>query len=446
MTTPNALTDLLASQAGAADAAPEWRAQARALLVPVALATALLAGWSVMAPLSGAVVAPAQLRVETKRKTVQHQEGGIVREVRVRDGQAVRAGDPLLVLGNLRQDAELALLRDQWRGARLRAARADAESVLAPRFAAPQELQSDPAASADVVREQALFAARRQALDEQSASLRAQASQAEAQAAALESQGAAALASGKLSDEELAINEQLASQGFVHRTRLIDLQRTAADYRGRIAQVRADVAAARQRVAELRARAAQLRQAYQTQAADEGREAAARVRELEERLRPSSDQVERQIVRAPVDGDVMSLRVAAPGAVVGPRETLLEVVPRREKLVVDARIDPHDIEHVRVGGAASVRLLAGDARRAPLLPARVTFVSADRVVQPESGKAWFDVTVEVDAASLARTGGTLHLQAGMPAELFVTTGERTLLAYLAKPLRSFAERALREPG
>ena len=250
----------------------------------------------------------------------------------------------------------------------------------------------------------------------------------------------------KLSDEELAINENLASQGFVNRARLIGLQRTAADYKSRLGEVGSELAAARQRIAELRTRIAQLRLTYQAQATDELREAAGRVRELEERLRPSQDQVERQVVRAPVDGEVMSLAIAGPGAVVAPRQTLLEVVPRHEKLVVDARIEPQDIDHVHVGGAAEVRLISADARRSPLLPAKVSFVSADRVTQAETGKAWFNATLEVDAQALQREQPALRLQAGMPAEVYVTTGERTLFEYLMRPLRSFSLRAMREPG
>lgn len=442
----SALVDLLMQAGGDSERKREWQRQARSLLLPVAAAAGLLAAWSASAPLAGAVVAPAQLKVEYKRKTVQHQEGGIVREILVRDGQTVRAGDPLLVIGDMRQDADLNLLQDQWRAARARAARADAESRLAVRFDAPEALQRDGAAAEHITRERAVFAARRQALDEQGALLQAQIQQAQAQAAAVESQIDATAVSGTLSEEELAINEKLAHQGFVSRARLIGLLRTAADYKSRLGEARSELAAARQRIAELRSRIAQLQFAYQTQATDELKDAASRVRELEERLRPSKDQVERQVVRAPVDGDVMSLRVAAPGAVIAPREALLDVVPRREKLVVDARIEPQDIEHVRVGGVAEVRLIAADAWRTPLLPAKVTFVSADRVTQPETGKSWFDVTVEVDAQALNQRQPPLQLQAGMPAELYVTTGDRTLFEYLAKPLRSFSQRALREPG
>lgn len=441
-----ALADLLVQAHDDGDTRREWLHQARALLVPVAISAALLIAWSAAAPLAGAVVAPAELKVEYKRKTVAHQEGGIVREILVRDGQAVRAGDPLLVVADVRQEADLNLLQDQWRAARVRVARAEAESRLLARVELPDDVEGDRSFAEHVERERAVFATRRQALDEQTVLLSVQIQQAQAQATALESQIDAIHASGKLSDEELAINEKLASQGFVSRTRLIGLQRTSSDYQSKAGEARGDLAAARQRVAELRTRIVQLRFAYQTQATDELKDAAGRVRELEERLRPSRDLVERQVVRAPVDGDVMSLRVAGPGAVIAPREPLLDVVPRREKLVVDARIEPQDIEHVRVGGAAEVRLISDDARRTPLLPAKVTFVSADRVTQPETGKSWFDVTVEVDAQALDQRNPPMRLQAGMAAELFVTTGDRTLFEYLAKPLRAFSQRALREPA
>ncbi|HEU5293659.1 MAG TPA: HlyD family type I secretion periplasmic adaptor subunit [Burkholderiaceae bacterium] len=423
-----------------------WQRRWHALWWPLGVTAVLLAAWAATAPLAGAVVAPAQLKVQTKRKTVQHQEGGIVREILVRDGQRVRAGDALLVIGDLRQDAELNLLQDQWRAARVRAARAEAESQLSARFDVPDDLRRNPAAAEHVAREAAVFNTRRRALDEQSALLQRQIEQVQAQVAALESQIDATSVSNRLSKEELALNEELAHQGFVHRARLITLQRTAADYQSRLGEVGSELALARQRIAELRSRQAQLRLSYQTQGTDDWKDAAARVREFDERLRPSKDQTERQTVRAPVDGEVMSLRVSAPGAVIAPREALLDLVPQHDKLVVDARIAPPDIEQMHIGGAAEVRLISGDARRTPLLPATVTFVSADRVTAPDGGASWFDVTVEVDTQALTEQQRALRMQAGMPAELYVSTGERTLLQYLLKPLRTFSQRAMREAG
>src|SRR5262249_36527151 len=161
-----------------------------------------------------------------------------------------------------------------------------------------------------------------------------------------------------------------------------------------------DLALARQRAAELEARIAQARNQYQQQGADEFKEASAKVAELTERLRPSQNQAERQMVRSPVDGEGMSMRVSAVGEGVGPREPIVDVVPEHEKLVVEARIAPQDIDHVHRNAPAEVRFTAFDGRTVPLLPAKVMFVSADRVTDPETEQAWFIATVEVDAESL----------------------------------------------
>jgi HlyD family type I secretion membrane fusion protein len=425
-----------------ADARAELWRQVRRALVPVAVVIALGGFWSATAPLSGAIVAPAQIKVELNRKTVQHQEGGIVREILVRDGQKVSIGEPLVVIGDVRSSAELSLLQNQLRAERIRRARAAAEAALEPRFAAPADIAGE--AAEHLARERALFAARRRTLDEQIVSLHTQIREARAQAAALETQIKSTEISTRLSDEELEINDKLAQQGYVQRTRVLALQRAAADYRGKVGEYRSELAMARQRAAELEARIAQTRNLYQTQAADELKDASARIRELEDRLRPSQDQVERQLVRSPVDGEVMALRVSAPGEAIGPRQPIVDVVPTNEKLVIEARIRPEDIDFVRKEALAEVRLTALDARTVPLLPGKVVFVSPDRVTRPESGESWFTATVEVDAGSL-KDHPEVRLQAGMPAELFVTTPARTVLEYLAKPLSGFARRAMREP-
>ena len=418
--------------------------QTRRMLLPLAVVVILIALWSAMAPLSGAVVASGQVKVELNRKTVQHQEGGIVREILVRDGEHVRAGQPLVVVGDVRSDSELSLLQDQLHATRVRSARAEAEAALQSHFTVPTDIADQHRAGDHLAREQALFAARRRTLDEQTTALGNQIREAHAQAEALGTQIAATETSAKLSAEELAINNKLVRDGFINRTRLLELQRDASDYLARVGEYRSELALARQRVGELEARIAQARNTYQQQAADELKEASAKVRELTERLRPSQDQVERQMVRSPVDGEVMSMRVSAVGEVVAPREPILDVVPEHEKLVVEVRIHPQDIDHVHKDAAAEVRISAFDARTVPLLPAKVLFISPDRVSQPDSDESYFVATVEVDAASL-KNYPQIHLHAGMPAELFVTTQERTLFQYLTKPLNLFAGRAMREP-
>jgi HlyD family type I secretion membrane fusion protein len=435
---------LLISSEDDPQARTELRRQKRLALIPLAVTTGLLAAWMIAAPLSGAIIAAGKLKVELNRKTVQHQEGGIVRKILVRDGDMVRAGQPLIVLGDVRNDAELNMLRDQLRAERIRNARASAEAVLAAKFELPADLAGTPGASDDFTRETALFQARRRTLDEQIASLTAQTRDSRAQAAALTNQIATTAASAKLAADELEINEKLVRQGYVQRARLLQLQRDESDYRSRLAEAQSDLASAQQRTGELHARIAQARNQYQQLATDEARESAAKVRELDERVRPSQDQAERQFVRAPVDGRVMALRVSSIGEAIGPRDALLDIVPSQETLVVEARIRPQDIDHVRENSAADVRLTAFDARTTPLLPGTVVFVSPDRLTSQESGESWFVATVVVDAAAL-RDHPSLRLQPGMPAELFVKTPQRTLVQYLAKPLNAFASKAMREP-
>jgi HlyD family type I secretion membrane fusion protein len=414
----------------------------RAVLLPLAVAASLTALWATLAPISGAVIANARIKVELERKTVQHREGGIVREIKVRNGQKVRAGDVLVVVDDVRSDAELSLLEDQFRAERVRHARVSAETTLAREFTGP-ELSTEPRAAEHLARERAQFMARRRTLDEQLSALQMQMSAAFAQSAALQSQIESIRESGQLAGEELALNRKLVAEGHVARARLLPLQRADADYRSRLDESRGELALARQRAAELQARMADARNRYQQAATEELKTSAARLRELEERLRPSKDQVERQAIRSPVDGVIMGLRVTAPGEVLAAGAPIVDVVPSNEMLVVEARIRPQDINHVFAESPAKVRLAAFDARTTPLLPGRVTFVSPDRMTDADTGESWFTATVEVDAAAL-RHHPEIRLKAGMPAELFVTTSDRTLFEYLVNPITAFTNRAMRE--
>ena len=196
--------------------------------------------WSMTAPLSGAVIAPAQLKVELNRKTVQHQEGGIVRQVLVRDGQKVRAGE-LIVVGDVRSDSTLKLLQDQLAAEKIREARGRRSR---PRAAF---LRASPIARARALRHAPAHPRRADCFAQ------TQIREAEAQASALQAQIEATETSARLSAEELEMNDRLARQGFVNRTRLLALQRTEADYRARVGEYRSELAAARQRIADMRA-------------------------------------------------------------------------------------------------------------------------------------------------------------------------------------------------
>jgi HlyD family type I secretion membrane fusion protein len=414
----------------------------RAVLVPLAVVSALMVAWASLAPVSGAVVAGARIKVELERKTVQHREGGIVREIKVRNGQRVRAGDVLVVVDDVRSDAELSLLEDQMRAERVRNARVSAETTLAPKFN-EQAFAGDPRMADHLARERAQFTAMRRTLDEQLDALALQVREARAQATALTSQIESVEDSGRLAAEELKLNEKLAAEGYLPRARLLPLQRADADYRSRLGESRSELALARQRAAELQARMADARNRYQQAATEELKQSSARLREIEERLRPSKDQVDRQAIRSPVDGVVMGLRVSAAGEVLAAGAPIADVVPTNEMLVVEARIRPQDINHVFTDAPARVRLAAFDARTTPLLPGRVTFVSPDRMSDAQTGESWFAATVEVDVAAL-KHHPEIQLKAGMPAELFVTTSDRSVVEYLLSPVTAFTNRAMRE--
>ncbi|MEY8688638.1 MAG: HlyD family type I secretion periplasmic adaptor subunit, partial [Leptothrix sp. (in: b-proteobacteria)] len=308
----------------------------------------------------------------------------------------------------------------------------------------PAAVRSHRVAADIVPRERKIFQAQRATLAEQVRALEAQIREADTEVKALDSQTGATQKGLKLAQQELALNEKLEEQGYVQKTRLITLSRVVEDYQSQLGRQHSDAAQTRQKIEELRLRIAQARNAYQQKAADDMKDAVLRLREIDEKLRPSADLADRQVVKAPVAGTVMGLRISAVGSSVGPREPLMELVPLNEKLVVEAHVRPEDIDHVRAGGDGEVRLSAFDSRAVPRLPARVEMVSPDRVFEQSSGQSWYTAQLSVDDAAL-KSLPKLKLQTGMPAEVFISTPARTLLEYLLEPINAFRQRALREP-
>ena len=395
--------------------------------------------WGFWAPLSGAIIAPGYVKVDLNRKVVQHQEGGIVRAIRVRDGDRVTEGQELVLLDDVRIDAQLDLLRTQLDAERAKSARLEAERALAAKPKFPKDLIKDEFRT----REEALFRARREALDTQIAVLRRQIRETSEEASALAEQVAAEERALKLQKEELESNERLLAQGYVQRTRLMTLQRAVAEYEARHSERRAELAKSRQRTSELEFRILSMRNSYVQTATDELKESSTRMFDLEERIRPSRDASQRQKITAPIGGEVVGLRVFTAGSVIGPREVLMEIVPQEKRLIVEARIRPEDINHVKHGSEADIRLTAYQSRTTPLVAGTVTYVSGDRLVEQQTGQPYYTVHVVVPEKSL--TDANLKLQAGMPAEVFIRTDQRSALDYLLAPVTTYLRRAMREP-
>jgi membrane fusion protein, epimerase transport system len=404
-----------------------------------------LGGWSMLAPLSGAIVAPAFVKVDLNRKVVQHQEGGIVREIRVRDGDRVKQGQTLVVIEDVRVDSTLDMLSTQMIAERAKSARLAAEAAYAPKVAFPADIlrrDAGPRVTEILERERALFRSRREAVESQITALRAQVRETQAEAAALAEQIAAEGRALDLQKEELKANEELLKQNYVQKTRILTLQRAVAEYEARHGEHRAELARSRQKASELDLRIITAQNGYKQTAVDDLKEATARIFDLEERLRPSRDAAQRQQVLAPIAGEVVGLRVFTPGAVVGPRDVLMEIVPAEKTLILEARVRPEDINHVAKGTPADIRLTAYKQRTTPLVGGRVSYVSGDRLTDPENKNApYYVAQIEVEPGSL----GELKMQAGMPAEVFIRTDSRTALDYLLAPVTAYLRRAMREP-
>ena len=428
-----------------------YAVEARRLIrVGLAVIAALVLGigiWMVITPLSGAAIAPGAVKVDMNRKTLQHQEGGIIKEILVRDGSHVEVGQVLLVINDVRVDANYDLLITQLDSEMAKASRLFAESTLGGSVAYARELLSRDQESRVkelMRRENAVFATRRQMLDTQIRLLKEQIEEARREAAGLDEQVAAEKRAIQWQQEELRANQQLAEQGFITNIRLLALQRGVADYEARVGEHRAALAQARQRSGDFELRIASLRNNYMKEAADELKEATAKTYDLRERLRPSLDAAQRQKVVAPVSGEVVDLRITTVGAVVGPREPLLDIVPVNPELIIEARVRPEDITYVKIGGEADVRLTAFKQRITPTVTGKVIYVSADSLTDNKTGATYYLTHVKLTPESLMEAGD-LKLQAGMPAEVFVKTPARTPLQYLLDPLTGFLQRSFREP-
>ena len=418
----------------------------RAGIVGSLLLVVAIGAWVWLAPLSGAVIGAGQIKVDMNRKTVQHQEGGIVGEILVRDGSKVKAGQTLILLKDVRVDAGNEALRAQLDAEIAKAARLSAEQAGAAQMTFPPELTqrgSDPRIIEMLKHESAVFRVRRESLSNQIALIRNQVREARDEIKARDAQLKADEQAIKFQRDELAQNQSLANEGFVSKTRLLVLQREGAQHESRRAEGAAELARAQQKVSDLELRAETLRSTFNQEASNELRQTTAAIFELRERLRPALDAEQRQRITAPSSGEVVDLRVTSVGAIIAPREPILDIVPEDPDLLVEARVRPEDVNYVRTGSPADVRLTAFRQRMTPTVEGIVVYISADRLVDKTTNAPYYVVHVRVSPEAL-RKAGDLKLQAGMPAEVFIQTASRNALQYLVDPVLGFLQRSLRE--
>jgi membrane fusion protein, epimerase transport system len=243
--------------------------------------------------------------------------------------------------------------------------------------------------------------------------------------------------------EDLEANQRLLTAGFVSQARLLALQRSVSELESRHADTRAERALAESRTTDLRLRAETLQDSFMQEAAGLFAQVSAQIFDLRDRLRPLEDASMRQHITAPISGEVVDLRVTGPGTVIAPREPILDIVPAGAELIVEARVQPADISQVHAGQTADVRLTAFRMRITPTVEGKVSYVSADSLFDQATKSTYYLARIRVTEAALMEAGG-LRLQAGMPAEVYIRTTERTPLQYLLDPVNAFLQRAMRE--
>lgn len=406
-----------------------------------------VAAWMTFAPLSSAVVAPAYVKVDLNRRPVQHAEGGLVREVLVRDGQHVKQGEPLLVLGDVSVDADVNRLSYRVKAERASLARLEAEQTAARAVTFTPDVldaaKADPRLAELVAKERSLFDARREALVGQVALLQSQRAKVRQEMTALQAQIDHATQAMGFQRTELETNRSLLKDGFISATRIAQLEGAVADYGVKLEERRSELARAEQRVVDADIRMRALEGEYRQQASDQLKVTSARLTEIEQELRKSTDASARQVIVAPATGEVIDLKFSSPGSLVPPRETIADIVPADPRLLTEARIRTEDINRIQRGQPAEIRFTAFRARTTRLVQGKVVYLSADRLVDRATNVPYYTVLIEADAASLA-AAGDLKLQAGMPAEVYIAGEQRTPLEYLLEPITQVLRRGARE--
>ncbi|MFT4192793.1 MAG: HlyD family type I secretion periplasmic adaptor subunit, partial [Comamonas sp.] len=396
--------------------------------------------WAALAPLDKGVPAPGTVKVAGNRKAVQPAVDGVVARLRVRDGDTVAAGQEILRLDDTQARAAAQALRIQAATAQATVDRlaAERDGLGEIAFAPGLSAARDDAQEAARVREalalqRQLLSARRQALDSELAAMRETVAAYEAELAGLrETREARRQQRAALAEQAGGLRE-LARDGFVSRNRLLDAERMLAQLDGALAEDAGRLGALQRQAAEQRLRIAQRRQAWQAEVRGQLADAELQAHALADKLRAAEFQLDATVLRAPAAGRVVGLAVFTEGGVVRAGERLMEVVPEGQPLVVEGQVPVDLIDRVHAGLPVDLMFTAFNQNRTPHVEGRVTVVGADRLVEERSGIPYFPLEVEVAPESRDQLAG-LDLRPGMPVEVFVRTGERSLLSYLLKPL------------
>lgn len=416
-----------------------------AVLVPLLL---VAGGWSVLAPLNAAAIADGKIVLNYDRKVVQHLEGGMVDALLVEEGQSVKVGDPIIVIRDIAQRTEMNTLYEQLAAKRAHRARllAERDGLERPDFASLGEaIELDRARLESLADLQSgMFENRSFTLKSKIDIIRSRQLQTEDEIDGLEAQLAAAQKRIALLSEELIGVTDLAEKGYSTRTRKLELQKQIAELEGEAGAHRSDIAQLRQANLSADLEVIDLQNERRTEVLESLQSVEPEVQELTHRLVATRDELKRTVITSPASGRVLDLQVKTVGAVVNPGARILDVVPEDDRMIIEARVLPTDIDLVAEGTPAKVMLTAYKANKVPKIDAVLENLSADIHVDEATGESYFLARVAVDETLFEKLKADVTLYPGMPVQVFFLEDGRTVADYLLSPVFDAAYRAFRE--
>ena len=402
--------------------------------------------WSAFAPLESAAIGGGQVEAESSRKTIQHFEGGIVGQILVRDGDAVKPGQILLRLDDTKARTTLFALRGQYWDAIAREGRLLAERDGAPEIRWPEMLlaqRSDPAIQLVMAGQQKIFQTRRSLLQTKTELFQQRVAQVNEEIRGYRAQEAAAVRRISLIKEEIGDLRRLVDKGLERKPRLLQLDRDHAEIEGRRGDLAAQIARAQQTIAENEVNILNLQNDTQNEVANDLRDTQKKIHELGEQIEAAQSVLTRIEVKSPEAGTITDLKVHTTGGVIQAGEPLMDLVPENDRLIVTVQVKPEDINVLRTGLPAMVRLTPYKQRRTPPIEGIVTYVSADRLVDKKTNMPYYAVKIRLSEEILAQMP-EVELVPGMPAEAMIKTGESTVALYALSPVLDSFHRAFRE--
>jgi epimerase transport system membrane fusion protein len=407
-----------------------------------------LGAWAYFAPLGSAVLATGSVAVEGYRKTVQHLEGGIVKALHVRDGDTVTKDQVLVELEDTSSRAQLETLRGQLFSALAREARLIAERDGKTSVNYPEQLKNalnEGRVQEDIRVQDQSFAARRQARSGEIAILKEQRQQLQSKIEGIKAQQHSrnALASS-LSKELIDFNAML-KEGYVEKPKVAELERRLAEAEGDKGDLAANIATSQTQISEISLKILQIEKDFQREVMEELSKVQTDLSELREKTQWLTDTVERTVIKAPVAGMVLGLTVHTIGAVIPPGGHLLDIVPQREELIVEAQVSPMDIDRIKIGQQTEIRFSAFKSAKTLKINGKLLTISADRLMDEKNQTSYYLARVSVDKEGLDDLRqNDLELVPGMPAEVLINTGDRTFFEYLMKPMSNIFARSFKE--